>query len=133
VLAVKGVSGIVASAILLALTIAGGLLLYAYVSRYLAVSIQSGELVIENAYYLKPVGRLEVTVRNIGMSAASIEKIEVILENGGLLHIDQSAILTPGETKTISVNIDTATRPIYVVIQYDRERRTEPIPVRVIG
>lgn len=132
-LAVKGVSGIVASAILLALTIAGGLLLYAYVSRYLAVSIQSGELVIENAYYLKPVGRLEVTVRNIGMSAASIEKIEVILENGGLLHIDQSAILTPGETKTISVNIDTATRPIYVVIQYDRERRTEPIPVRVIG
>jgi flagellin-like protein len=133
VLAVKGVSGIVASAILLALTIAGGLLLYAYVSRYLAVSIQSGELVIENAYYLKPVGRLEVTVRNIGMSAASIEKIEVILENGESLYIDQSAILTPGETKTISVNIDTATRPIYVVTQYDRERRTEPIPVRVIG
>jgi len=131
--AVKGVSGIVASAILLALTIAGGLLLYAYVSRYLAVSIQSGELVIENAYYLKPVGRLEVTVRNIGMSAASIEKIEVILENGESLYIDQSVILTPGETKTISVNIDTATRPIYVVIQYDRERRTEPIPVRVIG
>jgi flagellin-like protein len=131
--AVKGVSGIVASAILLALTIAGGLLLYAYVSRYLAVSIQSGELVIENAYYLKPVGRLEVTVRNIGMSAASIEKIEVILENGESLYIDQSAILTPGETKTISVNIDTATRPIYVVTQYDRERRTEPIPVRVIG
>jgi len=133
VLAVKGVSGIVASAILLALTIAGGLLLYAYVSRYLAVSIQSGELVIENAYYLKPLGRLEVTVRNIGMSAASIEKIEVILENGELLYIDQSAILTPGETKTISVNINTATRPIYVVIHYDRERRTEPIPVRVIG
>lgn len=132
-LAVKGVSGIVASAILLALTIAGGLLLYAYVSRYLAVSIQSGELVIENAYYLKPLGRLEVTVRNIGMSAASIEKIEVILENGELLYIDQSAILTPGETKTISVNINTATRPIYVVIHYDRERRTEPIPVRVIG
>lgn len=132
-LAVKGVSGIVASAILLALTIAGGLLLYAYVSRYLAVSIQSGELVIENAYYLKPVGRLEVTVRNIGMSAASIEKIEVILENGELLHIDQSAILTPGETKTISVNINTATRPIYVAIHYDRERRTEPIPIRVIG
>ncbi|MFZ8783165.1 MAG: archaellin/type IV pilin N-terminal domain-containing protein [Desulfurococcaceae archaeon] len=129
----KGVSGIVASAILLALTIAGGLLLYAYVSRYLAVSIQSGELVIENAYYLKPVGRLEVTVRNIGMSAASIEKIEVILENAESLYIDQSVILTPGETKTISVNIDTATRPIYVVIQYDRERRTEPIPVRVIG
>jgi flagellin-like protein len=131
--AVKGVSGIVASAILLALTIAGGLLLYAYVSRYLAVSIQSGELVIENAYYLKPVGRLEVTVRNIGMSAASIEKIEVILENGGSHYINESAILTPGETRTISVNIGTATRPIYVVIQYDRERRTEPIPVRVIG
>jgi flagellin-like protein len=133
VLAVKGVSGIVASAILLALTIAGGLLLYAYVSRYLAVSIQSGELVIENAYYLKPVGRLEVTVRNIGMSAASIEKIEVILENGESRYIDQSAILTPGETKTIKENIGTATRPIYVVIQYDRERRTEPIPIRVIG
>ena len=131
--AVKGVSGIVASAILLALTIAGGLLLYAYVSRYLAVSIQSGELVIENAYYLKPVGRLEVTVRNIGMSAASIEKIEVILENGESLYIDQSEILAPGQPKAIPVNIDTATRPIYVVIQYDRERRTEPIPVRVIG
>lgn len=130
----KGVSGIVATAILLALTIAGGLLLYTYVSRYLAVSIQSGELIIENAYYLTSVKRLEVTVRNIGMSTARVTEVEVILANGSPSTINQSISISvaPGETKTISIT-DIAERPLYVIVHFDDSRKTEPAAVRVIG
>ncbi len=130
-MSVKGVSGIVATSILLALTIAGGLLLYAYVSRYLAVSVQSSEVVIDNAYYLSVLGRLDIAVRNIGMSNANITTVEVILENKSSLQFTVGVTLSPGETRTISIN--TAQRPVYVIVHFDNARRTEPAVVRVIG
>jgi len=129
----KGVSGIVATAILLALTIAGGLLLYTYVSRYLATSIQSGELVIDSAYYLTPLGRLDITVRNIGMSAVNITTIEVILANNTSVHysVGQDKLIAPGETRTISVNI--MGTPRYVIVHFNDARKTEPATVRIIS
>jgi flagellin-like protein len=129
----EGVSGIVATSILLALTIAGGLLLYAYISRYLTSSIQSSEVVIDSAYYLTPLRRLEVTVRNIGMNTANITSIEVIFANGSSIpsSISGNTMISPGETRTISItNID---RPLYVIVYFDNTRKTEPAVVRIIG
>lgn len=129
----EGVSGIVATSILLALTIAGGLLLYAYISRYLTSSIQSSEVVIDSAYYLTPLRRLEVTVRNIGMNTANITSIEVIFANGSSIpsSISENTMISPGETRTISItNID---RPLYVIVYFDNTRKTEPAVVRIIG
>jgi flagellin-like protein len=129
----EGVSGIVATSILLALTIAGGLLLYAYISRYLASSIQSSEVVIDSAYYLTPLRRLEVTVRNIGMNTANITSIEVIFANSSSItsSISGNTMISPGETRTISItNID---RPLYVIVYFDNTRKTEPAVVRIIG
>ncbi|MCC6010850.1 MAG: hypothetical protein LM556_00415 [Desulfurococcaceae archaeon] len=129
----EGVSGIVATSILLALTIAGGLLLYAYISRYLTSSIQSSEVVIDSAYYLTPLRRLEVTVRNIGMNTANITSIEVIFANSSSItsSISGNTMISPGETRTISItNID---RPLYVIVYFDNTRKTEPAVVRIIG
>ena len=129
----EGVSGIVATSILLALTIAGGLLLYAYISRYLTSSIQSSEVVIDSAYYLTPLRRLEVTVRNIGMNTANITSIEVIFANSSSIisPISGNTMISPGETRTISItNID---RPLYVIVYFDNTRKTEPAVVRIIG
>lgn len=129
----EGVSGIVATSILLALTIAGGLLLYAYISRYLTSSIQSSEVVIDSAYYLTPLRRLEVTVRNIGMNTANITSIEVIFANSSSItsSISGNTMISPGETRTISItDID---RPLYVIVYFDNTRKTEPAVVRIIG
>ncbi len=132
----KGVSGIVAAAILLALTIAGGLLLYTYVSRYLVTSIQSSELIIESVYYLTPMKRLDVTTRNIGMSTARVTGVEVILANGSfnIININQDVLIPPGGRITITINVtDITERPLYVIIHFDDTRKTEPAVVRIIG
>jgi len=129
----KGVSGIVAAAILLALTIAGGLLLYTYVSRYLVLSTQSGELVIESAYYLTTLKRLEVTVRNIGMTPVNVTKAVVICENGTLCkNSTLSVIIPPGKAQSIPIE-NISERPQYIIVEFDNERKTEPAAIRVLG
>lgn len=68
----KGVPGIVATAILLALTVAGGLLLYSYVTGYLTALTNSANVVIRNAYYISTLKKLYIAVENIGSSPANI-------------------------------------------------------------
>ncbi len=129
----KGVSGIVATAILLALTIAGGLLLYTYVSRYLVLSTQSGELVVESAYYLTTLKRLEVTVRNIGMTPVNLTGAVVICENSALCkNLTLSVTIPPGKAQSIPIE-NISDKPQYVIIEFDKERKTEPAVVRVLG
>ncbi|MEM4763122.1 MAG: archaellin/type IV pilin N-terminal domain-containing protein, partial [Desulfurococcaceae archaeon] len=78
----KGVSGIVATAILLALTIAGGVLIYTYVTRYLNTVSDNGKLVVENAYYLNSIKRLTMELRNIGTRDITVNNIEVVTTTG---------------------------------------------------
>jgi flagellin-like protein len=129
----KGVSGIVATAILLALTIAGGLLLYTYVSRYLVASTQSGELVVESAYYLTTLKRLEVTVRNIGMSSVNVTEVEIIYKNSPQnISLNSAIIIPPGKAQSILIENITA-EPLYVIVKFDYGRRTEPAMVKILG
>jgi len=129
----KGVSGIVATAILLSITIAGGVLLYVYVSRYLSNVTSSSEIAITNAYYISASQQLYVTVKNVGMSDANISGFTIILVNGtsSEISLSQSRSVNPGSEVTIVVNATST--PKYVIVKYDEDRATEPYPVRVIS
>ena len=129
----KGVSGIVATAILLSITIAGGVLLYVYVSRYLSNVTSSSEIAITNAYYISASQQLYVTIKNVGMSATNISGFTIILMNGtsSEISLSQSRSVNPGSEVTIVVNATST--PKYVIVKYDEDRATEPYPVRVIS
>ena len=132
----KGVSGIVATAILLSITIAGGVLLYVYVSRYLSNVTSSSEIAITNAYYISASQQLYVTVKNVGMSDANISGFTIILVNGtsSEISLSQSRSVNPGSEVTIVVDIVNATSaPKYVIVKYDGDRATEPYPVRIVS
>ncbi|MEM4869701.1 MAG: hypothetical protein QW081_04865 [Desulfurococcaceae archaeon] len=129
----KGVSGIVATGILLALTIAGGVLLYSYITRYLTVFTNSADIVITNAYYIKSLNKLYVTVRNVGLAPTTVTGVEVILVNRSISASNQTYDIPAGGERTIEVNVDLAETPLYVVVRYDRDRRTDPYTVRVFG
>ncbi|MGC8982641.1 MAG: archaellin/type IV pilin N-terminal domain-containing protein [Desulfurococcaceae archaeon] len=131
----KGVSGIVATAILLSITIAGGVLLYVYVSRYLSNVTSSSEIAVTNAYYISASQQLYVTVKNIGMSATNISGFTIILMNGtsSEISLSQSRSVNPGSEVTIVVVVNETSTPKYVIVKYDGDRATEPYPVRVIS
>jgi len=133
----KGVSGIVATAILLALTIAGGVLIYTYVTRYLNTVADNGKLVIENAYYLSSTHNLTIELRNVGTREVSINRVNVVTESGKSysynITIDQSSITVfPGELKSVEITLNTTELPRYVIVVYNNVS-TEPVTVRIIG
>ncbi|MEM0004568.1 MAG: archaellin/type IV pilin N-terminal domain-containing protein [Desulfurococcaceae archaeon] len=133
----KGVSGIVATAILLALTIAGGVLIYTYVTRYLNTVADNGKLVIENAYYLSSTRNLTIELRNVGTREVSINRVNVFTESGKSysynITINQSSITVfPGELKSVEITLNTTELPRYVIVVYNNVS-TEPVTVRIIG
>jgi flagellin-like protein len=132
----KGVSGIVATAILLALTIAGGVLIYTYVTRYLNTVADNGKLVIENAYYLSSTHNLTIELRNVGTREVSINRVNVVTESGKSysynITIDQSITVFPGELKSVEITLNTTELPRYVIVVYN-DVSTEPVTVRIIG
>ncbi|MGB9817088.1 MAG: archaellin/type IV pilin N-terminal domain-containing protein [Desulfurococcaceae archaeon] len=133
----KGVSGIVATAILLALTIAGGVLIYTYVTRYLNTVADNGKLVIENAYYLSSTRNLTIELRNVGTREVSINRVNVVTESGKSysynITINQSSITVfPGELKSVEITLNTTELPRYVIVVYNNVS-TEPVIVRIIG
>jgi flagellin-like protein len=133
----KGVSGIVATAILLALTIAGGVLIYTYVTRYLNTVADNGKLVIENAYYLSSTRNLTIELRNVGTREVSINRVNVVTESGKSysynITINQSSITVfPGELKSVEITLNTTELPRYVIVVYNNVS-TEPVTVRIIG
>jgi flagellin-like protein len=132
----KGVSGIVATAILLALTIAGGVLIYTYVTRYLNTVADNGKLVIENAYYLSSTHNLTIELRNVGTREVSINRVNVFTESGKSysynITINQSITVFPGELKSVEITLNTTELPRYVIVVYNNVS-TEPVTVRIIG
>lgn len=128
----KGVSGIVATAIMLALTIIGGVLMYTYVARFIDNFTNSAEVVITNAYYVRSLERLFITVKNIGMGTTIINEIEVVLNNGTSLSFSRSLELAPGMEQTINITIARGALPLYVIIRFN-SKVTDPHPVRTVG
>jgi hypothetical protein len=125
----KGVSTIVATAVLLSITIAGAVLIYNVVASYLN-SIGEGKLIVHNAYYISATKTLYVTVENVGGREAKITAVRIIDLNNVETTFSITASIPSGEARTISVANVTST-PRYIIILYNNVV-TEPIAVRVI-
>jgi archaeal flagellin N-terminal-like domain len=129
---VKGISSIVATALLLAMTIAGGVLLYTFATKYLA-NAGSGRIIIHEAYYISSTGSLRVTVENIGSNEVNATGVEVIYSNGDSTNQAINTPVKPGEVKTISISLSTGVQPLYVIVKYDNDKAyTEPFEVRIL-
>ncbi|MEM4661859.1 MAG: archaellin/type IV pilin N-terminal domain-containing protein [Desulfurococcaceae archaeon] len=129
----KGISGIVATAILLALTIAGGVLMYTYVTSYLNTAVDTGKIVVENAYYITSLKRLTIEVRNVGTREVKVNGVDMILSGtarSDTRNITPPLSISPGEARQI-VLYDVNEAPQYVIIVYGNGSMTEPVPVRV--
>ncbi|MEM0000758.1 MAG: archaellin/type IV pilin N-terminal domain-containing protein [Desulfurococcaceae archaeon] len=129
----KGISGIVATAILLALTIAGGVLMYTYVTSYLNTAVDTGKIVVENAYYITSLKRLTIEVRNVGTREVKVNGVDMILSGtarSDTRNITPPLSISPGEARQI-VLYDVNEAPQYVIIVYGNSSMTEPVPVRV--
>lgn len=132
----KGISGIVATAILLALTVAGGVLLYSYVTRYLSSTMDSGKLVVENAYYIKALDRLTLEVRNVGSREVRITKVEVVTNgSSNSISANVTEFVPPGGVVSITLNgvngLKNST-PLFVIVECEGGIVTEPVPIRVL-
>jgi flagellin-like protein len=129
---VKGISSIVATALLLAMTIAGGVLLYTFATKYLA-NAGSGRIIIHEAYYISSTGSLRVTVENIGSNEVNVTGVEVVYSNGSSISQAINTPVKPGEVKTISISLGTGVQPLYVIVKYDNDKaHTEPFEVRIL-
>jgi flagellin-like protein len=129
---VKGISSIVATALLLAMTIAGGVLLYTFATKYLA-NAGSGRIIIHEAYYISSTGSLRVTVENIGSNEVNVTGVEVIYSSGDSINQAINTPVKPGEVKTISISLSTGVQPLYVIVKYDNDNaHTEPFEVRIL-
>ncbi|QOR94687.1 hypothetical protein IMZ38_01765 [Thermosphaera chiliense] len=122
----KAVSGLVATALLLALTIAGGVLLYNYVYGYLAGGGSSGgvEAVYVALYDYGSVKELYAEVLNTGLKTVRVEKV-VLIQNGKPINeTNISGVSIPAGGKVaivvsnITANIN-ASQPLYLRIYYD--------------
>jgi hypothetical protein len=125
----KGVSTIVATAVLLSITIAGAVLIYNVVASYLN-SIGEGKLIVHNAYYISATKALYVTVENVGGREARITAVRIIDLNNVETTFSITASVPSGEATTIPVNVTST--PRYIIIIYNNNVATEPIAVRVI-
>ena len=125
----KGVSTIVATAILLSITIAGAVLIYNLVTSYLN-SIGEGKLIVHNAYYINATKTLYVTVENVGDREARITAVRIIDLNNVETTLSITASVPSGEARTINIT-NVSSTPRYIMIFYNNVV-TEPIAVRVI-
>jgi len=132
----KGVSTLVATVILLIITIVGGMIIYNYVMNSLTAAKQYGTLTVVAAKMtiLGDNAVLNVKVANIGTAPVEIRSVELLPGNGPL-NLSSPLLVEPGATKSINIDVGGRLDPntkYYVVVKYDAGE-TEPYPVEVVG
>lgn len=128
----EGVSGIVATAIMLSLTIAGGVVIYAFVTTYLNNLAQEGKLTIENAYYISALKKLIIEVRNIGSGDARLNEIIIIYQGDNTGNIPSPvSTIPPGARRTIELDLNQTILPKSVILRYNNGDLTDPYTVRI--
>jgi len=128
----KAISPLVASALLLIITVAGGVIIYNYMintlkapQEYAALSVVSAQMLVDGTTVVN------VKVTNIGTAAAQITEVKILPDGINQL---VSETIDPGTTKSFNVVIDQAldtTASHYLVIVYNNGE-TEPVPIQVI-
>ncbi len=129
----KAISPLVASALLLIITVAGGVIIYNYMvntlkapQEYAALSVVSAQMLVDGTTTV-----VNVKVTNIGTATAQITEVKILPDG---INQTISETIDPGTTKSFNVVIDQAldtTTPHYLVIVYNNGE-TEPVPIQVI-
>lgn len=128
----NAISSIVATALVLVMTIVGGVLLYTYAMGYLN-TLNTGRIIVHDAYYLKTAGRICINVENIGVGEVEIKSVEIVDVNGSIVvNTTVNTILQPGESRIIQVNWTQTTLPKYIVVVYDKGS-TDPVKIRILS
>ncbi len=131
----KAISPLVATAILLVATVAGGIILYNYLVETLKAP---GEYVTLSPVSAKIVdlgnGTIFVNVKvvSVGTKSTTITKIVILPENEEITSISEE--IRPGETKSITVmktGVTLEDAKHYIIIHYGDGDATEPIEVDV--
>ncbi len=132
----RAISPLVATAILLIITVAGGVMLYNYMFNALSSPQDYSSLAVSSATMLVDNGTMYVNIKatNVGTREAIIKYVIILPEN---ITIKTSQIVGPGETKGFTLVYTIANRTInterahYVIVGYD-DQETEPIRMRVL-
>jgi FlaG/FlaF family flagellin (archaellin) len=129
----RAVSPLIATAILLVITVAGGIIIYNYVvnslstaQEYASLSIVSAKAVIVNNTCI-----LNVKIANIGTAPASVDKIEIIPDN---IVVKTNLLIEPGTTKSLNIFLNQTIDPSikhYIIVSYN-EGETEPYLIRLL-
>ncbi len=130
----KAISPLVATAILLVATVAGGIILYNYLlntlrtpQEYATLTPISAEIVdLGNGVYL-----VNVKVGAIGSKTITIDSLKILPEN---ITVSLNTDIKPGETKSITVEINAVLQQgvkHYIVIYYEGQS-TEPIEATLV-
>ena len=131
----KAISPLVATALLLIITVAGGVIIYNYMVNTLKAPREYAALSVVSTQMLVDVDKNEtivnVKVTNIGTATAQITGVKILPDG-----INQviSETIDPGTTKSFNVVLDQAlntTVTHYLVIVYNNGE-TEPVPIQVI-
>ncbi len=130
----KAVSPLVATAILLVVTVAGGVILYNYMVNTLTSPKESATLSVVSAKMLIDVNKtiINLKIANIGTTDAEISKVVIIPDN---ITINTDLVIEPGTTKSFNIVLNTAldeTMKHYIVVVYG-DQETEPVTIKIIG
>lgn len=110
----KGIDGLVAAAILLMITVAGGLLIYNYIMNYLSLPQQYANLKIVSAKIIVAgnTSTLSLEVSNIGNIPVNITSVRVYTSSGSYTISGVNAQVPAGATTTININNSTITSAV---------------------
>ncbi|MCD6301606.1 MAG: hypothetical protein J7L82_06010 [Staphylothermus sp.] len=137
----KAISPLVASALLLIMTVAGGLIIYNYMidalkapQEYAALSVVSAQMLVSNSTTV-----INVKVTNIGTAPAQITAVKILSEDKNET-INETITIDPGTTKSFNIVINEALEQSiqhYLVLVYNSgdesvSEETEPVPIRLI-
>jgi hypothetical protein len=128
------ISPLIAAAILLVITVAGGMIIYNYVmntlqapQQYASISIVSARMLIDENNTI-----LNVKVTNIGTASATIKYFEIIPDK---IIVNTSLTIDPGVTKSVNIYLNKTLDPNtrhYVIAKYDSSE-TEPVLIKNIS
>ncbi len=132
----RAISPLVATAILLIITVAGGVMLYNYMFNTLSAPQDYSNLAVSSASMLVSGDTIYLNVKatNVGTRDATVTAIVLLPEN---ITISTNQVIGSGETKgfTVIYKVNNTTIDItkshYIILKYD-DQETEPIKVKII-
>jgi hypothetical protein len=131
----RGISPIVSAIILLAASIAAGIIVYQYFIQ--TVNVMSERPVVYfTAQYIPEIGRVYVTANNGWTKTITILSADYTCSDGTTktYNLQSQVSIKPGETATFAIPIPSNCKPVVVVVHYKsssgKTYSSEPVNVQ---